>query len=236
MSQAKNPQRRRCGAEPYDKLVSRSRTGRRARGRPALSGGSPSSLRGGRAAGPRGLAEARRGGAKVELLVRSADGGEEAVAFDPESGRRLAEAAAHDDRTPASPRSSSSTTTATRARCSRWPCELEGFEVAQAANGLRLISAMHVDRPDVILLDVMMSWIDGFELCRAIKKNPDLRRHPGHLHLGAQERRGRAGRAATRARPTTSPSRSTSTGSSRPRMRRRSWPSARRRRRVERQA
>ena len=31
---------------------------------------------------------------------------------------------------------------------------------------------MHVDRPDVILLDIMMSWIDGFELCRAIKKNP----------------------------------------------------------------
>ena len=52
--------------------------------------------------------------------------------------------------------------------------ELEGFEVAQAANGLRLISAMHVDRPDVILLDVMMSWIDGFELCRAIKKNPSF--------------------------------------------------------------
>ena len=50
--------------------------------------------------------------------------------------------------------------------------ELESFDVGQAANGLRLISAMHVDRPDVILLDVMMSWIDGFELCRAIKKNP----------------------------------------------------------------
>jgi DNA-binding response OmpR family regulator len=49
--------------------------------------------------------------------------------------------------------------------------ELEGFDVGQAANGLRLISAMHVDRPDVILLDIMMSWIDGFELCRAIKKN-----------------------------------------------------------------
>ena len=50
--------------------------------------------------------------------------------------------------------------------------ELESFDVGQAANGLRLISAMHVDRPDVILLDIMMSWIDGFELCRAIKKNP----------------------------------------------------------------
>jgi DNA-binding response OmpR family regulator len=56
--------------------------------------------------------------------------------------------------------------------------ELEGFLVAQAANGLRLISAMHVDRPDVILLDIMMSWIDGFELCRAIKKNPTFKDIP----------------------------------------------------------
>src|SRR5690348_11257574 len=50
--------------------------------------------------------------------------------------------------------------------------EGRGYQVVPAQNGLRLISAMHVDRPDVILLDVMMSWIDGFELCRAIKKNP----------------------------------------------------------------
>src|SRR3954468_20601637 len=56
--------------------------------------------------------------------------------------------------------------------------ELEGFEVAQAANGLRLISILHVDRPDVILLDVMMSWIDGFELCRSIKKNEEFRDIP----------------------------------------------------------
>src|SRR5215218_1402940 len=56
--------------------------------------------------------------------------------------------------------------------------ELEGFDVGQAANGLRLISAMHVDRPDVILLDVMMSWIDGFELCRSIKKNEEFRDIP----------------------------------------------------------
>ncbi|WP_373048125.1 PleD family two-component system response regulator [Vulgatibacter sp.] len=56
--------------------------------------------------------------------------------------------------------------------------ELEDFEVAQAANGLRLISILHVDRPDVILLDVMMSWIDGFELCRSIKKNEEFRDIP----------------------------------------------------------
>jgi DNA-binding response OmpR family regulator len=52
--------------------------------------------------------------------------------------------------------------------------DLEGYDVAQAANGIRLISSLHVDRPDVILLDVMMSWIDGFELCRSIKKNEEF--------------------------------------------------------------
>src|SRR4051812_42263046 len=52
--------------------------------------------------------------------------------------------------------------------------ELEGYDVSQAANGLRLISTLHVDRPDLILLDVMMSWIDGFELCRAVKKNEEF--------------------------------------------------------------
>lgn len=56
--------------------------------------------------------------------------------------------------------------------------ELEGFEVSEAANGLRLISKLHVDKPDVILLDVMMSWIDGFELCQAIKQNEEFRSIP----------------------------------------------------------
>lgn len=56
--------------------------------------------------------------------------------------------------------------------------DLEGYDVSQAANGIRLISSLHVDRPDVILLDVMMSWIDGFELCRSIKKNEEFRDIP----------------------------------------------------------
>jgi DNA-binding response OmpR family regulator len=53
-----------------------------------------------------------------------------------------------------------------------------GYEVKVAANGLRLVSTLHVDRPDLILLDVMMSWIDGFELCRSIKQNPEFRDIP----------------------------------------------------------
>src|SRR5512137_656988 len=53
-----------------------------------------------------------------------------------------------------------------------------GYEVKVAANGLRLVATLHVDRPDIILLDVMMSWIDGFELCRAIKQNSEFRTIP----------------------------------------------------------
>ncbi len=53
-----------------------------------------------------------------------------------------------------------------------------GFSVLLAANGLRLVSTLQVDRPDIILLDVVNSWIDGFELCRALKKNPQFRQIP----------------------------------------------------------
>jgi len=56
--------------------------------------------------------------------------------------------------------------------------ESEGFEVTAAANGLRLIASLQLNRPDVILLDVNMSWIDGFELCRAVKKNESFREIP----------------------------------------------------------
>ncbi len=56
--------------------------------------------------------------------------------------------------------------------------EQDGYEVAQAPSGLRLLSLLEVDRPDLILLDVAMSWINGFELCRAMKANSAYRGIP----------------------------------------------------------
>ena len=49
--------------------------------------------------------------------------------------------------------------------------EQSGFVVDEAPNGLRLISQLSVQRPDVIVLDVMMSWINGIDLCRSLKRN-----------------------------------------------------------------
>lgn len=53
-----------------------------------------------------------------------------------------------------------------------------GFAVILANNGLRLVSTLQVDRPDLILLDVINSWIDGVELCRALKQNPQFQEIP----------------------------------------------------------
>ena len=63
-----------------------------------------------------------------------------------------------------------------------------GYEVKEAPNGLRLVSTLHVDRPDLILLDVMMSWIDGFELCRAIKANREFASIPVVFMSGKSSR------------------------------------------------
>lgn len=78
--------------------------------------------------------------------------------------------------------------------------ESEGFEVNAAANGLRLIASLQLKRPDIILMDVNMSWIDGFELCKAVKKNEQFRDIPVVFISGRGEpedkRRGREAGAA----------------------------------------
>lgn len=47
------------------------------------------------------------------------------------------------------------------------------FQVAIASNGERAIQQIERRHPDLILLDVMMPGIDGFETCRRIKQNPE---------------------------------------------------------------
>lgn len=47
-----------------------------------------------------------------------------------------------------------------------------GFEVAIATDGERAIKQATLSQPDLILLDVMMPGIDGFETCRRLKSSP----------------------------------------------------------------
>jgi DNA-binding response OmpR family regulator len=47
-----------------------------------------------------------------------------------------------------------------------------GFEVASVANGEDALVAILRNRPDVLLLDVMLPGRDGFEVCQAIRQDP----------------------------------------------------------------
>src|SRR5258706_222755 len=48
----------------------------------------------------------------------------------------------------------------------------EYFEVLSADNGPAALDMVEVELPDIILLDVMMPRMDGFEVCRRLKANP----------------------------------------------------------------
>jgi two-component system cell cycle response regulator len=48
----------------------------------------------------------------------------------------------------------------------------EYFEVITAFNGAECLARMDQGVPDIVLLDVMMPGMDGFEVCRRIKSNP----------------------------------------------------------------
>ena len=53
----------------------------------------------------------------------------------------------------------------------RDPLEARGFHVKEARNGAEAFEAIAERLPDVILLDLMMPGMDGFEICRRLKKN-----------------------------------------------------------------
>ena len=50
-----------------------------------------------------------------------------------------------------------------------------GHRILAAKDGRTALEIAHRARPDLMLLDVMMPEMDGFEVCRAIKAHPDTR-------------------------------------------------------------
>ena len=54
----------------------------------------------------------------------------------------------------------------------------EYYNVLTATNGEEALKRVENDRPDIVLLDVMMPGMDGFEVCRLIKANPAVAHIP----------------------------------------------------------
>ncbi|MBD0334372.1 MAG: two-component system response regulator [Cyanobacteria bacterium Co-bin13] len=66
--------------------------------------------------------------------------------------------------------------------------ELEGYDVVEADCGLRALKLVQETCPDLILLDVIMPGMDGFEVCRQLKRNEFTRLIPVIFLTGSEER------------------------------------------------
>ncbi|MGD8622912.1 MAG: response regulator [Anaerolineae bacterium] len=57
--------------------------------------------------------------------------------------------------------------------------EKAGYEIVTAANGAKALKTMRQEHPDVVLLDIMMSYIlDGLDVSRQMAEDPDLKDIP----------------------------------------------------------
>ena len=56
--------------------------------------------------------------------------------------------------------------------------EYHGYQVIRASNGTEALEAMEKEKPDLVLLDVMLPDIDGYRVCKRIRENPATRLTP----------------------------------------------------------
>src|SRR2546425_9028841 len=56
----------------------------------------------------------------------------------------------------------------------RYNLAKEGYDVVLATNGTDALRLAREVRPDVVLLDIMVSELNGWEVCRRLKQDPDL--------------------------------------------------------------
>jgi two-component system response regulator MprA len=51
--------------------------------------------------------------------------------------------------------------------------ELDGYDVSTASNGVKALDAISGARPDVMVLDVMMPYVGGLDVCRTLRERKD---------------------------------------------------------------
>lgn len=56
--------------------------------------------------------------------------------------------------------------------------ERQGYEVVTANDGKEALQKVDDERPDLVVLDVMMPYMDGFEVLQNLRRNPSTRDIP----------------------------------------------------------
>src|SRR5436190_13663186 len=59
-------------------------------------------------------------------------------------------------------------------RVLRLSFEAEGYEVTEADCGASGLAELRHDPPDVVLLDILLPDVDGFSVCREIRRDSDV--------------------------------------------------------------
>lgn len=64
---------------------------------------------------------------------------------------------------------------------------LEGYEVVTAQNGLEAVEKTQREGPDLVVLDVMMPKLDGFDVLQALKSDPETQGIPVIMLTGLSD-------------------------------------------------
>ena len=54
----------------------------------------------------------------------------------------------------------------------------EGFSVVEAENGVEALKKLKMTKPDLMLLDIIMPYMDGLEVLKKMKENEDTKNIP----------------------------------------------------------
>ena len=55
---------------------------------------------------------------------------------------------------------------------------MEGYEVVTALDGEQALHKVKSDKPDLVVLDIMMPKLDGYETCKILKTDPETKNIP----------------------------------------------------------
>lgn len=55
---------------------------------------------------------------------------------------------------------------------------MEGYEVITAADGEEALRKIEATRPDLVVVDIMMPKMDGYEVCRRIRQDEETKKLP----------------------------------------------------------
>ena len=64
---------------------------------------------------------------------------------------------------------------------------ISGYDTIEAANGAEALEALETKTPDLVLLDIIMPKVDGFEVCQKIKENPQTTLLPVIMVTGLED-------------------------------------------------